>query len=119
MLESLHIRGYRSLRDVILPLPPLTVVTGGNGTGKSNLYRCLHPLGRAARGEFSRALANQGGMPSALWVGTRRSASRQPARATFSIEVRATPSATPSPADSPSRRWPPPPRLRSSTAIPR
>jgi predicted ATPase len=44
MIESLHIRGYRSLELVRLPLAPLTVVTGANGTGKSNLYRCLQLL---------------------------------------------------------------------------
>lgn len=87
MLEALHIRGYRSLRDVRVPLRPLTVVTGANGTGKSNLYRCLHLLTRAARGGLARALAEEGGMPSTLWAGARRREGRQPARAVFSIEV--------------------------------
>jgi predicted ATPase len=67
MLESLHIRGYRSLEDVRLPLSPLTVVTGANGTGKSNLYRALQLLARAARGELARAIIDEGGMPSVLW----------------------------------------------------
>ena len=88
MIESLRIRGYRSLRDVNLPLSPLTVVTGGNGTGKSNLYRCLQLLSRAAHGELARALAEEGGMPSVLWSGVRRSTNRQTARARFSVEVR-------------------------------
>ena len=86
MLESLHIRGYRSLEDVRFPLSPLTVVTGANGTGKSNLYRSLQLLARAARGELARAIVEEGGMPSVLWSGQRRRL-RQPARVQVSLAV--------------------------------
>lgn len=90
MLQSLHVRGYRSLQEVHLPLKPLSVVTGPNGAGKSNLYRCLHLLARAAQGELSRALVEEGGMPSVLWSGPRRRRGLgQAARAEFSIEIRA------------------------------
>ena len=41
MLTSLEICGYRSLERVKLPLSPLTVVTGANGTGKSNVIEAL------------------------------------------------------------------------------
>ena len=41
MLETVAIRGYRSLRDLVLPLRRMTVVTGANGTGKSSLYLSL------------------------------------------------------------------------------
>lgn len=88
MIESLHIRGYRSLEDVRLPLSPLTVVTGPNGTGKSNLYRTLQLLARAARGELARALVEEGGMPSVLWSGPRRRRSGDPHRVQISIKVR-------------------------------
>lgn len=87
MVESLHIRGYRSLEDIRLPLSPLTVVTGANGTGKSNLYRTLQLLARAARGELARALVEEGGMPSVLWSGARRHLPRQPDRVQFSFTV--------------------------------
>lgn len=87
MIESLHIRGYRSLEDVQLPLSPLTVVTGANGTGKSNLYRALQLLARAARGELGRALMEEGGMPSVLWSGPRRRRAHQPARVQVSLEL--------------------------------
>lgn len=89
MLESLHVRGYRSLQEIDVPLHPLTVVTGPNGSGKSNLYRCLHLLARAARGELSRALVEEGGMPSVLWSGPRPRRRRSvAAHAEFSIEIR-------------------------------
>ena len=87
MIESLHIRGYRSLEEIRVPFAPLTVVTGANGTGKSNLYRCLQLLSRAARGELARAIVEEGGMPSVLWSGPRRRLSRQPQRVQFSVQV--------------------------------
>lgn len=69
MLQTLAIAGYRSLRDVVVPLGPLTVVTGHNGSGKSNLYRGLRLLAAAGRGEIVGALAREGGLPSVLWAG--------------------------------------------------
>ncbi|MCK6212203.1 AAA family ATPase [Georgenia sp. EYE_87] len=69
MLTTVAVRGYRSLRDVVLPLGPLTVVTGANGTGKSNVYRALHLLAATAREGAPAALAREGGLPSALWAG--------------------------------------------------
>ena len=55
-----------------LSLGQLTVITGGNGAGKSNVYRALRLLVEAAEGGLSRALAREGGMPSALWAGPGR-----------------------------------------------
>jgi predicted ATPase len=34
MLHTVAIRGYRSMREVVVPLTGLTVVTGATGTGK-------------------------------------------------------------------------------------
>ncbi len=72
MLQSIQVRGYRSLREFRLKLARVTVVTGGNGVGKSNVYRSLALLQRMAEGRFAEALASEGGMPSALWAGARR-----------------------------------------------
>lgn len=69
MLRTLAVSGYRSLRDVVLPLGELTVVTGPNGSGKSNLYRALRLLASAARGDLVGAVAREGGLPSLLWAG--------------------------------------------------
>lgn len=43
--------GYRSLRDVVIPLHRLTLITGANGSGKSNLFRALMLIVAAARGD--------------------------------------------------------------------
>lgn len=72
MLRSLHIRGYRSLRDFRVRFGRITVITGGNGVGKSNLYRALALLQRMAEGRFAEAVEAEGGMPGLMWAGLRR-----------------------------------------------
>jgi predicted ATPase len=69
MLTTLAVAGYRSLVDVVLPLHPLTVITGANGTGKSNLYRALRLLAAAGHGRAVGAIAREGGLDSVLWAG--------------------------------------------------
>jgi predicted ATPase len=69
VLQTLAIENYRSLRMLVLPLTSLTVVTGGNGTGKSSLYRALRLLADGARNGMVAALAREGGLPSVLWAG--------------------------------------------------
>jgi predicted ATPase len=69
VLSTLAIENYRSLRQLVLPLTSLTVVTGANGTGKSSLYRSLRLLADGARNGMVAALAREGGLPSTLWAG--------------------------------------------------
>ena len=69
MIATLAVENYRSLRSLIVPLAPLTVVTGANGAGKSSLYRALRLLADAARNGAVAALAREGGLPSTLWAG--------------------------------------------------
>jgi len=69
MLHTFAVANYRSLRDIKLALAPLTIITGANGSGKSNLYRALLLLQHAARGDLAEALALQGGIASAQWAG--------------------------------------------------
>jgi predicted ATPase len=69
MLRTLAISGYRSLRELTLPLDRLNIVTGANGSGKSSLYRALHLLADAALNAVVASLAREGGLPSTLWAG--------------------------------------------------
>ncbi|MEZ0049107.1 putative ATPase [Mycobacterium sp. MAA66] len=69
MLNTVAIRGYRSLREAVLPLTELSVVTGANGTGKSSVYRALRLLADCGRGEVIGSLAREGGLQSVLWAG--------------------------------------------------
>jgi predicted ATPase len=69
MLTALAVSGYRSLRDVVVPLSGLNLVTGANGSGKSNLYRALRLLADVAQGRAIASLAQEGGLSSVLWAG--------------------------------------------------
>ncbi|HEX4007785.1 MAG TPA: AAA family ATPase [Acidobacteriaceae bacterium] len=69
LIETLAISGYRSLRELVLPLGRLSVITGANGSGKSSLYRALRLLGDAAQNAVVASLAREGGLPSTLWAG--------------------------------------------------
>ena len=71
-LTLLHVSGYRSVRDLRLPLHQVNVITGANGAGKSNLYQSLMLVARAAEGQFARAIGEEGGIPSVLWGGGER-----------------------------------------------
>lgn len=69
MLSALAVSNYRSVRNLVLPLGRLNLVTGANGSGKSNLYRGLKLLAEAAHGNAGRAIALEGGLASVLWAG--------------------------------------------------
>src|SRR5512132_702048 len=69
MLNVLAVSGYRSLRDLVVPLDRLNLVTGPNGSGKSNLYRALRLLAETAQGRVIPSLAREGGLQSTLWAG--------------------------------------------------
>lgn len=69
MLRTLAIANYRSIRELIIPLGALNLVTGANGSGKSNLYRALRLLAETAQGGVVSALAREGGLSSTLWAG--------------------------------------------------
>lgn len=69
MLHTLAISNYRSLHHLRLPLQQLNIITGANGSGKSNIYRALRLLAQTAQEGVVRALAYEGGLESALWAG--------------------------------------------------
>ena len=69
MIISLAISGYRSIRDLVLPVDRLTLITGANGSGKSSLYRSVRLLADVAQGGVIGALAREGGLQSTLWAG--------------------------------------------------
>ena len=69
MIRTLAVQGYRSLRDVVLPLGQLTLITGANGSGKSSVYRSLRLLADVAGNAVVASLAREGGLPSTFWAG--------------------------------------------------
>lgn len=55
-IRSLNIQGFRSVRNMTLPLSQLNIISGANGCGKSNLYKAVRLLHEAANGRLSQPL---------------------------------------------------------------
>ena len=66
MLHTLAVANDRSINSLILPLGRLNLITGANGSGKSNLYRALRLLAETAQGGVVNALAREGGLESSF-----------------------------------------------------
>lgn len=88
-IKQLTIQGYRSIQYMNLNLDSINVVTGPNGCGKSNLYKAVYLLARAANGELAKTLALEGGMPSVLWAGKKKPATtkKDPTRLILTIQA--------------------------------
>jgi predicted ATPase len=69
MISTIAVQGYRSLRNLLLPLGQLSVITGANGSGKSSVYRSLRLLADVAQNSVVASLAREGGLPSTFWAG--------------------------------------------------
>jgi predicted ATPase len=74
MITRLHVRNFKSLRDIDLSLGPLNVLVGPNMSGKSNIldvFGFLHQafFPEAGTNGISYALAQRGGVNEVLWKG--------------------------------------------------
>src|ERR1700733_10290297 len=69
MIRTVAVQGYRSLRELVLPLGQMSVITGANGSGKSSVYRSLRLLADVAQNAVVASLAREGGLPSTFWAG--------------------------------------------------
>ncbi|WP_025128511.1 AAA family ATPase [Pseudomonas sp. PH1b] len=72
MLKTLAVANYRSINTLVIPLGRLNLITGANGSGKSNLYRALRLLAETAQGGVVNALAREGGLDSTFWAGPEK-----------------------------------------------
>ncbi|EGG47491.1 AAA family ATPase [Streptomyces griseoaurantiacus] len=71
-LLELHVENFRSLREVTVPLGPLTVLVGPNGAGKSNVLKVFDFLADIIRTDLQPALDTRGGFDEvAFWGGTK------------------------------------------------
>lgn len=69
MIQSFAVSNYRSLKGVSAKLGSLNVVTGANGSGKSNLYKALRLLADTASGNLISSIASEGGLGHTFWAG--------------------------------------------------
>jgi|GEM_PF-2179161 predicted ATPase len=72
MIKTIAVNNYRSITDLVLPLGVLNVITGGNGVGKSNLYKSLRLLSRVTCADIIQKLTYEGGN-SVYWAGASMS----------------------------------------------
>jgi len=71
-IARLEVRGFRSLQDVPLALPYLTVMIGANGAGKSNLIRFFEMLGWMLKGRnLGEFVEKYGGGDDQLFMGAK------------------------------------------------
>ena len=85
MIRTVAVQGYRSLRELVLPLSNLSVITGPNGSGKSSVYRSLRLLADVAQNAVVASLAREGGLPSTFWAGPETIA-RSIRQGTYAVE---------------------------------
>ncbi len=80
-ITRLHIEGFRSLKKLSWSPSNLNIIIGPNGTGKSNLLRCLELISISAQGKLGKTIQSLGGMDPIVWDGEARSIK-------FAIEVK-------------------------------
>ena len=72
-IESVHVKGFRSLADVKLDnIPNPMVLLGANGAGKSNILRFFEMLRETYRHGLARFVAHRGGADDQLFGGHRQ-----------------------------------------------
>ena len=70
-LNSIAVRGYRSIKDMHLELRPLNVLIGANGAGKSNLISFFKMMNAMMAGHLQRYVASTGHATSNLYFGPK------------------------------------------------
>lgn len=61
LLKSVHIEGFKSIRDATIDLGPLTVLIGANGSGKSNFVSFLKMVKAMGEKQLQRYVGKAGG----------------------------------------------------------
>jgi predicted ATPase len=74
MLKRIRVAGWKSIKDQTVDLPPLTVVIGANGAGKSNLLSLFKLLDAmfAIKPGFRNYVGQNGSSDSLLHYGTKQ-----------------------------------------------
>lgn len=86
-IRSVHFEAFKSLYDFTADLADLTVITGANGSGKSNLVDGLVFISNAYLHGLELAVSHGGGYENLAHRRTRRA--RRPIRTTVEVQVEA------------------------------
>ena len=71
-VDSIRIRGFKSIRDLEVELRPVNVLVGANGSGKSNFIGAFSFLREIRSGRLKSYVLQSGGADSVLHFGSRR-----------------------------------------------
>lgn len=75
MLDRIDLAGFKSIREMSLPLRPMNVLIGANGAGKSNFVSAFGLLNQIVEGRLQVAVARAGGAATLLHYGPKHTAS--------------------------------------------
>lgn len=70
-MDSISIKGYKSFKDITLPLNRINMLIGSNGSGKSNLLSLFELLGASYDGQLARFVAQYGGIDKLFHKGRK------------------------------------------------
>ena len=70
-LNSITIRGFRSIKEATLELRPLNVLIGANGAGKSNLISFFKMMNELTAGRLQQYIAATGRATANLYFGPK------------------------------------------------
>jgi len=68
-INELRVKGLRRLADATIPMGPLTVLIGANGSGKSSVLDTMSLISASAIGKLGNEVSRLGGLASILTVG--------------------------------------------------
>ncbi len=72
IIKSVHVQGFKSLRDATVDLGPINVLIGANGAGKSNFLSVFHMISFMMAGELQTFVGAGGRASSLLHYGPKR-----------------------------------------------
>lgn len=70
-MDSITVKGYKSFKDITVPLKPINILIGSNGAGKSNFLSLFALLGNAYNGLLARSVALSGGVDKLFHKGRK------------------------------------------------
>jgi len=72
MITEIHIKGYKSIRDQVVPLSSINILIGGNGVGKSNFISVFSLVRNIYNKNLRSYVIEKGGADSFLHFGKKK-----------------------------------------------
>ncbi|MDE6577720.1 MAG: AAA family ATPase [Muribaculaceae bacterium] len=70
-MDSITVKGYKSFKDITVPMSKINILIGSNGAGKSNFLSLFALLGNAYNGLLARSVALSGGIDKLFHKGRK------------------------------------------------